>query len=304
MALSFLKLCRWQNLLLIIISQCVVKYALINKYIVDISLNNLDFSLLVLSSILIAAAGYIINDINDVEIDKINKPEKVLIGYKISIKNANNIFLVLNIVGVLIGFYISNKVGKSNFTTIFILISALLYAYSVQLKKVLIVSNILIAFVIGLSILIVPIFDILPSLSFENREGHIIIFQIILDYALFAFFINWIREIIKDIEDAKGDKLHNVNSIPLKFGVKSAKVITSVITLVPMAGILYYALVYLSKHTEGLIYFGLFLFAPLVYFIINLWSAEENKDFKKLQTLLKLVMLLGVFSIVLFQFIL
>ena len=137
------------------------------------------------------------------------------------------------------------------------MISALLYAYSVQLKKVLIVSNILIALVTGLSILVVPIFDILPSLTYENRENYIIIFQIILDYALFAFFLNWIREIVTDIEDIEGDKLYNVNSIPLNLELKIS-LITSVITLVLLPAY-YIMLWFIGKHTE----FGIFWF---VYF--------------------------------------
>ena len=128
--MAVLNLIRWKNLLMIAIVQLLLKYALFEPFNVDITLSWFGFGLLILATLCIAAAGNIINDINDVAIDKVNKPSKVIIGKKISEKTAYNLFVVFNVIGVGIGFYLSNVINKSVFATLFILISALLFLRS------------------------------------------------------------------------------------------------------------------------------------------------------------------------------
>ncbi len=113
--MKYLNLIRWKNLLIIALVQILIKYALFLPFNIDITLNWFGFTLLVLSTLCIAAAGYVINDVYDVETDLVNRPDKVIVGKSVSEKTANNLFIILNVIGVLIGFYLSHLVGKSGF---------------------------------------------------------------------------------------------------------------------------------------------------------------------------------------------
>ena len=110
--INFFNLIRWQNLVLIILVQVLIKYALFDAFNVFTKLTLFNFILLVLATVFIAASGNIINDIYDVETDTINKPEKVIVGKSISEKAASNLFIAFSLVGVGIGFYLSNVIGK------------------------------------------------------------------------------------------------------------------------------------------------------------------------------------------------
>ena len=115
---NILNLIRWKNLLLILLVQVLIKYALFESYNIQLTLDKLQFTLLVLATVLIAAAGNIINDIFDIETDLVNKPEKVIVNKTLSEKKALNLFIALNILGVGLGFYLSNAIGKSGFVLI------------------------------------------------------------------------------------------------------------------------------------------------------------------------------------------
>lgn len=163
--MHLLNLIRYKNLLLIILIQILIKYVLFESFKVDQSLSSLHFLLLLLSTIFIAAGGYIINDIYDKSIDAINKPQKQIVGKKISETNAYNLYIAFTASGVLIGFYLSNHVGYSGFAILFILISALLYVYTTSLKSIAILGNLVISILVSISILIVGLFELFPSIS-------------------------------------------------------------------------------------------------------------------------------------------
>lgn len=168
--LNFLNLIRWKNLLLIILTQLLIKYALFDAFNVDTRLDDFGFALLVIATVCIAAAGNIINDIYDIETDTINKPNKVIIGKSISEQIAFNLFIILTIVGVGVGFILSNMIDKSSFSAVFIIVSALLYVYASTLKQTLLVGNIVISFLVAMSILIIGIFDLVPVITPENKQ--------------------------------------------------------------------------------------------------------------------------------------
>ncbi len=304
MPLSFLKLVRFPNLLMILLTQVLIKYGLFDSFGINITLSGLGFSLLVIASICIAAAGNVINDIHDLEADRINKPEKVLIGTKVSINSAYTLYIVLSIIGVGIGFYLSNIIGKPGFSAIFIIISALLYLYATYLKNIMLVGNLVISALVGFSIIIVGLYDLLPAITPENQQTQSTIFSIVLDYALFAFLLNWLREMVKDQEDIKGDYNTGRNTLPIALGAKRANLVIFIIGLLPLAAILYYLYNYLFENLVAVLYVLFFIVAPLLYFLINIWTAETKKDYTKLSFLLKLIMFLGIVSLGLYKFIL
>lgn len=284
--------------------QLLIKYALFKPFNVDITLNWFGFLLLILSTLCIAAAGNIINDIQDVDTDIVNRPEKVIIGKKVTEKTAYNLFIILNVIGVGLGFYLSNLVSRSGFFAIFVIISALLYIYATYLKQTLLVGNIVISVLVAMSVLIVGLFELLPVVTVQNQATQLTFFKILLDYALFAFIINLVREVAKDIEDIDGDYKAGMNTLPIAIGRERATKVLFALTLLPLFGVVYYMLTYLYKQQIAVGYFLLFLVAPLLYITIKSFSAKTKKDVRHISTILKIVMFLGMLSLLLYVFIL
>jgi len=300
--LNILKLIRWKNLLMIALAQVLIKYALFLHFGVMTALNWFGFSLLVIATLCITAAGNIINDIYDIEIDKINKPNKIIVGKTITEKSANNLFIIFNIIGVGIGFYISNLVGKNGFFALFVIISALLYIYASYLKQILLIGNIVISVLVALSIIIVGLFELLPVITPENQTTQLTIFKIVLNYAIFAFLINLVRELAKDIEDIDGDYKAGMNTLPIAIGRERASKVLFAMSLIPLFAVVYYMLTYLYKQPITIGYFLVFIVAPLIYTVIKSFNAETKKEFHHISTILKVVMLTGIVSLLLFKF--
>src|SRR5690606_15298055 len=177
--------------------QLLIKYAFLEPYGAITSLNGLELLLLISATLCIAAAGNIINDINDVETDTINKPKKVFIGKSISEKTAYNLFIALNVMGVGIEYYLSNAVGRSGFFSLFVIVSVLLYVYSTYLKQLFLIGNLVISVLVALSIVIVGVFELIPNITEQNQTLQLLYFNTILNYAFIAFILNFIREIVK-----------------------------------------------------------------------------------------------------------
>lgn len=302
--ISFFNLIRWKNLLMIAIAQLLIKYALLDSFGIKTSLDNLGITVLILATVCIAAAGYIINDIYDIDTDFINKPDKLIIDKTISEKTAYNLFIFFNILGVGIGFYVSNYVGKNAFFSLFVIISALLYVYASYLKQILLIGNIVISILVALSILIVGIFELIPSITPENRQFQLTFFKIILDYTLFSFMINLLREIAKDLEDIDGDYKASMNTLPIVFGRKRATILLFILTFIPLFGIAFYVINSLYKEPIAVGYFLLFIMGPLIYICIKSFNAESKKDYHHISSLLKLVMFFGMLSLLLYKYIL
>jgi len=293
---------------MIALVQILIKYALLlpfyESYGVTTTLSTIAFALLVIATVCIAAGGYVINDIYDVETDKVNKPTKVIIHTYISEKTALIIFVVLNVIGVGLGFYLSNGIGQSGFFIIFILASALLYIYSSYLKQILLAGNIVVSLVVALSIILVGIFELLPAITDINRGVQITFFKIILDYAIFAFMINFIRELVKDIEDIDGDHKAGMQTLPIVLGRERANKAVFILSLIPLFSVVYYVITYLFSQQLVVAYFLILVIAPLIYVTIKLFSAEQKSQYKHISLILKLVMLTGMLSLLLYNFIL
>ena len=300
---DFLNLIRWKNLLMLALVQLLIKYALLEPFGVQTSLNGLEITLLILATICIAAAGNIINDINDIETDFINKPDKIIVGKSISEKVAYNLFIIFNVVGVGIGFYLSQAIGRSGFFSIFVIISVLLYIYATYLKRTLLIGNIIISALVALSIIIVGIFELLPATSALNQQTQFVFFKVVLDYALFAFSINLLREIVKDIEDIDGDYKAEMNTLPIAIGRERARNVVSILNLFPLIAIILYTISNLYKQPVAVGYFLLFIIGPLLYTCIKTFSATTKKDFHHLSNMYKIIMLFGMLSLLLYKYI-
>ncbi|WP_262914689.1 geranylgeranylglycerol-phosphate geranylgeranyltransferase [Gelidibacter sp. F63206] len=306
--MNILNLIRWKNLLMIAFVQLLIKYALLQPFSetteLTITLNGFGFGLLVLSTLCIAAAGNIINDIYDVETDLVNRPTKVIIGKKISEKTAYSLFIILNVIGVLIGFYLSHLVGRSGFFAIFVIISAMLYIYASYLKQMVLLGNIVISILVGLSILIVGVFELMPAITDQNQPTQLTFFMILFDYALFAFLINLVREMIKDLEDIDGDYKSGMNTLPIAIGRDRASKIAFGVSLLPLFGSVYYVATYLLKSKLLIGYFLVLIVVPLIYIAGKTYQAKSKKHFHHISNMLKLVMLFGMLSLLLYPIVL
>ncbi len=288
---------RWKNLLMIIIIQYLLKYILFQKFDVTTSLDTLHFFILVFSTVLIATAGYIINDINDISADKVNKPDKVFVGKKISINKSYNLYLALNFIGLLLGFYLSYSIGYVSFFTIFIITSLLLYRYAIDLKKRFLIGNLTISFVVFLSVFIVSIYDIVPVSNAYNRQIQVQVFLLVFIISCFAFFLTLIREIIKDIEDINGDLKIGAKTLPIKLGQNKTKNLLFYLSFIPLIAIIYFAFALYKINLLSTIYLLIFVATPLLYFIVKVKKSKTKNDFHNLSNILKIIMMLGILTV-------
>lgn len=298
--ISFFKLIRWPNLLMIAFIQYVLRFFLIESLGIPHQLSNLGFFLLVLCSISAAAAGYIINDILDVNVDKVNKPNRVIIGNGLTVKSAWVAYVILNLLSVGCGYLVSASAGFSQLWLIPVLAIALLYLYSTDLKRRLILGNFIVSLLVALPIFLVALFDLLPAVDVDTQDTIRPVVQVIMAYSAFAFWINFIREIVKDIEDSKGDSINDYQTLAIVLGATQTKYIITILSLALLAFTGFYTVYLFSSDWASASYILLFVDLPLIWFLFQLWKAQVPIEFKKASTLLKLIMIAGILSIVVF----
>ena len=297
---DFFRLIRYENLLMIVLMQLVFRYGFLQLSHVPSALLDWQYVLLILSTICIAAAGYIINDIYDQDTDRMNRPTARVVGTRISEGSAYNFYIGLNVVGVGIGFYLSNLIGKPGFAMIFIAVAGTLYLYSASLKQIMLLGNLVIAVLSAFSIVLVGIFDLYPAITPQNNLLMGTVFKVLLDYAMFCFIISFIRELVKDLEDVNGDYNAGMNTLPIALGVTRVVNITFALSFVPIITLLYYINKYYIAND---LYIGasftlLMVVGPLIYFTIKCRTARTSKEFHTLSQVLKFVLLAGIISVV------
>jgi 4-hydroxybenzoate polyprenyltransferase len=279
--------------------QLLFRYGFLNYQSIPLALNDWQYLLLVFATVMIAAGGYVINNIMDQATDNYNKPNQVVVGKGISETNAYNVYFLVTVLGVGSGFYLSNVIAKPGFAAIFIIISATLYLYATTLKQLLLIGNFVVALLLAFSVIIIGIFDLFPVINPENKAVMRGLFSILLDYALFAFVINFIREIVKDMEDINGDYKQGMNTLPIALGLSRTSKIVLALSLIPLVMVIFYVKAYVFEND---LYFAtfyalIFIVAPLIYFTVKMANAKKNQDFHHLSTVLKLIILFGLFSI-------
>jgi 4-hydroxybenzoate polyprenyltransferase len=297
---AFLKLIRYKNLLMVLLTMVLTKYAIINSFT---TLFDFQFTLLIVSILCITASGYIINDIFDVKADVINKPAKVFIGKSISKKNAQFVYLILIILGFLFGVYASYLKGDFSYSIFFIGTIILLFWYSKTLKKIAFIGNIVVSFLTTLTLLIVFVFELESVNSAATIfEAIVNFFRLIptaialLCYIIFAFSITLIREIIKDIEDIKGDYSLKMKTLPILIGINRTKNVALVISAFVFLFLVFILKVELIHFPLLFWYAILFIILPFTWFFYKLNSAKTIMNFSKLSRLLKLIMCFGILS--------
>ena len=269
------RLTRFWNLVIIAVAQYLAAAFLLHRYTAVFT--DLSLFVLSLSTVLIAAAGYIINDYYDIKIDLINKPDRVVIGKSITRRYAIFFHTFISIIGILLGLWLSWKIAAINFVCVF-----LLWLYSNQLKRQPFIGNLMVAILTGLSIWLI---------NWLYREPN----TFVIIYSLFAFFMTLIREIVKDMEDMKGDTTFGCRTLPIVWGIRKTKMLLYGILFVFSVAVTFFNF---SYALVPLIFFIMFLLVPMAWLTLRLIRADTVKEYHHLSQLCKVIMLLGVISMV------
>lgn len=261
----------------------------------------LSLVLIILGTALITMGGYVINDYFDTRIDEINKPHRVLIGKAISRHKAMQLHQFLTIVGVLCGLFVSWQTRSITVAMVFLFIPGLLWFYSTSYKRLFFVGNL----VIGSITAFVPLIIALVENQFlmQNYGVSVIEYGIVADiykwvgfFAIFAFTLTVLREMVKDLEDEKGDREMECRTVPIVIGQLWAKVLIATFSILLILGVLY--IIYgLRSFADNALLTNFLLYgvcAPLLFFIITLFRAHTPKEYALSQNLLKVIMLIGV----------
>ncbi|HKC68042.1 MAG TPA: geranylgeranylglycerol-phosphate geranylgeranyltransferase [Bacteroidia bacterium] len=302
---AFIHLIRFNNLVVIALTMLVTRYCMIQPILavrhtdMQLQLSHIDFFLLILSTILIAAAGYIINDYFDVKTDRINKPEKLYIDNGVKRRLAIVIHTIFNVLGFVIGVYVAYKANNIFLCGIqFISITALWF-YSTHFKRQVLNGNILVAALSGMVPLLVLFFEIplLEHKFLESIKSFSFLYLSVCSFALFAFLLSLVREIIKDIEDYKGDYETGCRTMPIVWGIKAAKaIVAGLISNILLLQIFIFYKLYKQHFSILLSYLFVFVFAPLILLIWKLYKSQQKHEYHTLSTWVKYIMLTGVLS--------
>lgn len=271
----------------------------------SLQFGGLPFALLVLSTVLIAAAGYIINDYFDTQTDLINRPGRVVVGFRIGRRVAMILHAVLNMIGVGLGVYLSFYIRLPALSFVFILATGLLWFYSTSYKRQFLVGNLSVAFLTGL----VPMMVILFEIPLLNREYGPVMLQHNLNFnymvawvggfSFFAFLTTLIREVIKDTEDFEGDWAYGMNTLPIVLGVFWTRIIVLALIAfeVFMLGYLLVRHILFSVEPAdfiSLVYFALLLILPLLLLAVRVITARKKEHYHTASILVKGIMLSGI----------
>lgn len=299
----FFRLIRWPNLLIVAATMYLLRYALLipllESFGLSFQLGHLYFLLLVLACVLTAAAGYIINDIYDIDIDNVNRPDKVIIGNSIRLRTAENIYMSLIALAISIGVFISYRSGLRSLSLLIPIVAGMLYFYSTSYKGQFIIGNLMVSILTALVPVTVILFE-LPLLKFKylafiNNTAFNFNFLIAWFgyYTLFAFLVSLFREIIKDIEDFEGDKAYGKKTWPVAYGVKASKIVASIILCVILFFVLYITIKYLNDLTS-IIYISVFILIPAIYIGFKLIKAKEKTNYSEISKWCKILMICGI----------
>ncbi len=351
---AFIKLIRLPNLLIIALTQYAIRYGIIDTILfnfaggqeipgVGLKMSNLDFFLLSLSTVMIAAAGYIINDYFDVKIDRVNRPDKIIIGKHFKRRVAMGAHIVINSIAIIIGAYLAYKMSNWNLVFIQILSAGALWYYSTLFKNKVFIGNVIVALLVAvMSPFVAGLYELILQYSYSDDTVNTLLFRLeeytpfeeveyvlletlkiimywVLGISVFAFLSTLIREIIKDIEDYEGDKKYGSNTLAVVYGKDKAKLLAQALAVIMDGLIGYFQYMQMQQNpggdeaglaqaqTKALITVMYLLFTvqiPLIYVVYKLKLSKLKADYKTLSTIMKFIMLTGISYIALFYFLL
>lgn len=303
---AFLKMIRLRNLLFIALTQLLFQFCIYYPlYEGNIPADdNWRFILLVFASLLIAAAGYIINDYFDINIDEVNKPERMVVDKVINRRWAIAWHFILSITGILLTMLALPVRDKWYLVLGNIFCVVVLWFYSTTFKRKLLIGNIAISVLTAWTILLIFFSKVSVSDAFgAAHPGQPKLFRFAFLYAGFAFIISLIREAVKDIEDMPGDARYGCRTMPIVWGANAAKVYIAVWMII-LISMLVIVQVYVLQFQWwwAVVYCILMIIVPLLYIFLKLFKASSGQEYHKLSSWTKLVMFTGILSMIFFYF--
>lgn len=295
---TIFSLTRVQNLFIICLTLLLARYSVIRP-ILNLSgltsgITDQLYSLMVFSVLLIAAGGYVINDYHDTGIDAINKPGKNKVGTRLSRTSTLVIYIVLTLLGLAGAFVFGHISGMRYAGIVFAFCAGFLYFYSSSYKKMFLVGNLIISLLTSITLMLSILFD-KPALSVEP------IITLISAYAIFAFVMTLIREIIKDCEDIEGDSVFGATTLPVLAGTKTARLITTLLCIGVFCSILYIQVLQSQwENTISFVYIIIFIQLPVLVLAYLSAKAKTKSQYHFNSNLSKIIMLTGVLSMLIF----
>jgi 4-hydroxybenzoate polyprenyltransferase len=261
----------------------------------------------VLATVMITAGGYVINDYFDIKADLINRG-KVIVGTKVPRRQAIMLHSILNVTGVLIGFYISSRAGYTMMGALFLIVSGLLYFYSASYKKQFLIGNLIVSLLTAMVPMLVALYEwpaIYRHYAAISSAPPVIDFILywVGGFAVFAFLMTLAREIIKDIEDFEGDTEYGKNTVPVVAGIKTAKTIAVSLLVITIA-LIYLAWHFYVNDKITLIYISVTVIVPLLYVAYLVLFGKSREDLHSASSFMKIAMLSGIFYAVVVKVIL
>ena len=331
---AFLRLTRPLNLLIIAFTMVAMRYGVIGGYLQVSSMdlqhmaaspgealfeqvpgntfihafNELLFWLLVVSTVLIAAGGNVINDYFDTRIDRVNKPDQVIVGRTVKRRVAMMGHLVLSTLGVMLGMLTAWKSGQTALAVVPIFAAGALWYYSTKLKRTFLLGNGLVAFLVAMVPLTVGLYEI-PSLAqaygtsatvamgngteMEVKFGFSGLWGWIAGFAAFAFVTTLVRELQKDMADVKGDAADGCRTVPIVLGMQWAKAFTLFyLALAVIALLLVRSVVLTDKFSYW--YIGAGIVLPMLLSAGFTYNAHDRRGFNTAGNILKFAMAVAV----------
>jgi 4-hydroxybenzoate polyprenyltransferase len=307
---GFIQLVRAGNLFIIALSLSLFYYLILvpahhSKLFTNLlPFSTTEFIMFVLSVVCVAAAGNIINDYFDFELDKEFKPNRPLAQGLFSLDTAIYLHAVFAFVGIGIGFYLGYAANSFKIGYIYVICQLMLYVYSAFLKKLPLAGNVLVSALTGFVFILLMLFELqfLRLLQFEG-SGYVldVLMWQVKFYGGFAFLTNLAREIVKDIEDAEGDAAHNINTLPVQFGTGVAKAVVFAVLAVLLLGLGFFMKGFIAAGAmREFGYLAVAVVLPLLAVLVMLPMAKQQKDYSRISLILKIVMLMGILSMLAF----
>ncbi len=297
---AVLRLIRWPNLVIIAVSQILLWQCIVSPLLksagMELQLPWQLFIALVGATVCIAAGGYAINDYFDRKIDRVNKPDEIIVGSLINPRKAMAYHMAFTLCGLFLGTLVSLKIRELYLSLVFFMVSGLLWFYSTTYKRQFLLGNIIVALLTALVPFLVVLFELPlladaygPEIGPLNRS----LITWALGFSLFAFLVNLTREIVKDGEDFEGDQAYGKQTIPVVWGMKAARVISAGLVLLTIV-LLAVAWLQFVRDRVTLVYFSVILVIPLGLVILLLMGKNSKLVFHTTSRLLKLVMIGGL----------
>lgn len=313
--LHWLQLIRWKNLVIVFFTQLLVWYCLVYSsskiHEQHLNLHFKNFMLLSISTLLITAAGYIINDYFDIKIDVINRPEKVILEHKIPLRIAIIAHTLLNLTALVLVLPMALHCQHPQWLLMQLGCILLLWFYSTHFKRQYIIGNVVVACLTALTIVVIVIYESLmykyiemPAIiRYSPTEYYINPILICLGYTFFAFMLTWMREIVKDMEDYIGDAEQGCITMPIKKGLQFSARFAQVIGCITVVALLVIAVAFFqSAYWTLSVYTLLALIAPMIWWCYYVTLKNTAAHYKQASKWLKIIMVLGISSLMIYYF--